>query len=56
MRLALFTGFWIKYFDYFLISKRGALAGASALYFIGRKRDIPFLNHEVISMIVDREY
>ena len=54
MRLALFTGFWIKYFDYFLISKKGALGGASALYFMGQKRDIQFLNREMISIMVDR--
>ena len=49
MRLALFSGFWIKYFDHYLISKKGALGGASALYFVGRKRDIPFSNQEIIS-------
>ena len=56
MRFALFSGFWIKYFDHYLISKKGALEGASALYFMGQKRDTPFLNREMISMISDRGY
>ncbi|WP_339136106.1 MAG: class I SAM-dependent methyltransferase [Candidatus Electrothrix sp. GW3-4] len=49
LRLALFSGFWIKYFDYFLISKEGALGGASALYFLGHKRHEAFSNDEILS-------
>lgn len=49
LRLALFSGFWIKYLDYFLISKDGAQEGASALYFLGSKRHEPLSKQEVLS-------
>jgi uncharacterized protein YbaR (Trm112 family) len=31
------TGFWVKYFDYFLIEKTGNFDAASGYYFFGRK-------------------
>ena len=37
MRIALFTGFWVKFFDYYLINKKGSRDSASANYFLGRK-------------------
>lgn len=33
------TGFWLKYFDYFLIDKPGNFDAASSFYFLGRKSD-----------------
>jgi SAM-dependent methyltransferase len=33
------TSFYLKYFDYFLIKKRGALDAASSYYFLGEKSD-----------------
>lgn len=33
------TGFWLKYFDYFLIDKAGNFDAASSFYFLGRKSD-----------------
>ena len=33
------TSFYLKYFDYYLINKRGALDCASGFYFIGRKAE-----------------
>ncbi|MDM8553365.1 class I SAM-dependent methyltransferase [Desulfococcaceae bacterium HSG7] len=49
LRFALFTGFWIKYFDYFLINKKGSWEGASAYYFLGRKSNIPLSDRELIT-------
>ena len=34
-----FTGFWLKYFDYFSIDKAGSFDSASGYYFFGRKTD-----------------
>lgn len=34
-----FTGFWLKYFDYWLIDKPGALDASSGNYFLGRMND-----------------
>lgn len=50
MRIALFTGFWIKYFDYFLINKNGSWEGASAYFFLGRKSNTPLSDRELISL------
>ena len=38
-RVAGFTGFWLKYLDYYLINKPGAYDAGSAFFFLGRKRD-----------------
>jgi len=38
-RFARFTGFWLKYFDYFTIDNPTTLLAASGYYFIGRKSD-----------------
>ena len=49
--LHLFTGltsFFLKYFDYFLINKVGALDAASGLYFIGRKAHEPLSDRDLI--------
>jgi SAM-dependent methyltransferase/uncharacterized protein YbaR (Trm112 family) len=34
-----FTGFWLKYFDYFLIDKPGSLDASSGNYFLGQSSD-----------------
>ncbi|RJP84250.1 MAG: class I SAM-dependent methyltransferase [Desulfobacteraceae bacterium] len=49
MRIALFTGFWIKYFDYFLINKKGSMDGASVYYFLGHKCGTCLSDQELIS-------
>lgn len=36
---AAFTSFFLKYFDYFLIDKRGAFDAASGYYFMGKKSE-----------------
>jgi SAM-dependent methyltransferase len=33
------SGFWLKYFDAFLLHRPGALDGASAVYFMGRRSE-----------------
>ena len=42
------TGFWLKYFDYFLIRKPGALDAASAYYFLGMKARLSISDREAI--------
>jgi uncharacterized protein YbaR (Trm112 family) len=42
------TSFFLKYFDYFLISKPGAFDAASGYYFLGRKSNKPLSNKELI--------
>jgi SAM-dependent methyltransferase len=37
--VASLTTFWLKYFDYILIARPGALDAASGVYFLGRKSD-----------------
>lgn len=37
MCLAQLTGFWIKYFDYFVVDRIGAQDGTKGTYFLGRK-------------------
>lgn len=51
LRLALFTGFWIKYFDYFLINKKGSWDGASVYYFMGRKCGTHLSDQELIALL-----
>lgn len=41
--------FGLKYFDYFLVHKRGAYDAASSFYFFGRKRDRPLTDREIIA-------
>lgn len=50
MRLALLSGFWLKYFDYFLIRKKGAWENASVYYFLGRKSKAPLSDRELIKL------
>lgn len=45
---ARFTGFWLKYFDTFLINKPGTMDAASSYYFIGRKTDKTISDKELI--------
>lgn len=45
------TAFWLKYFDYYLVRRRGAINGASALYFIGRKTGNALSEKEVIQRV-----
>jgi uncharacterized protein YbaR (Trm112 family) len=42
------TSFFLKYFDYFLISKPGAFDAASGYYFLGRKSNKSLSNKELI--------
>ncbi len=40
MAFSRLTSFYLKYFDYFLINKKGTLDAASGYYFMGRKNDL----------------
>ena len=42
------TGFWLKYLDYYLIRKPGALDAASAYYFLGMKARLSISDREAI--------
>jgi SAM-dependent methyltransferase len=42
------TAFWLKYFDYYLIDRPGALDAASGYYFIGQKTDTILSDRELI--------
>ena len=42
------TGFWLKYFDWFLVTRPGALDAASAYYFLGRKKDVVLSDKELM--------
>ena len=42
------TGFWLKYLDYYLIRKPGALDAASAYYFLGVKARLSMTDREII--------
>lgn len=44
------TGFWLKYFDRFLINKPGALDAASGFYFLGRKSDQALSDRKLIQL------
>ncbi len=44
-----FTGFWLKYLDYLMINSPAALDGASGLYFMGQKTEIPLDDHSLIA-------
>jgi hypothetical protein len=43
MVFARLTSFYLKYFDYYLIDKAGALDAASGYYFLGRKGEAFYL-------------
>lgn len=43
------TGFWLKYFDYFLINMPNSFDAASSYYFWGRKSDEVLSDKELIS-------
>jgi SAM-dependent methyltransferase len=42
------TGFWLKYLDYYLIRKPGALDAASAYYFLGMKARLSISDRQAI--------
>lgn len=44
------TSFFLKYFDYYLVKKRGALDAASGYYFMGRKSDVILSDKELIKL------
>jgi SAM-dependent methyltransferase len=45
-----FTSFYLKYFDHFLIDKRGAMDAAAVYYFLGRKEDNVLSDRELIKL------
>ncbi len=47
---AMFTSFYLKYFDYYLINKMGALDAASGFYFMGKKSDRSLTDKELIKL------
>jgi uncharacterized protein YbaR (Trm112 family) len=47
---ARFTSFFLKYFDYLLIDKAGALDAASGYYFLGRKSESILSDRELIKL------
>jgi SAM-dependent methyltransferase len=47
---ASFTSFYLKYFDYYLIDKPGALDSASGIYFMGSKGDNLLSDQELIKL------
>lgn len=46
---AAFTAFYLKYFDYYLINKPGALDAASGCYFLGKKSTQVLTDKELLS-------
>jgi SAM-dependent methyltransferase len=44
------TSFWLKYFDYLLINKPGALDAASGYYFLGRKFNQTLPDRDLIQL------
>ena len=47
---AMATAFPLKYFDYYLADKPGALDAASGYYFLGRKSQNAISQHELIQL------
>ncbi|MDA0837842.1 MAG: methyltransferase domain-containing protein [Planctomycetota bacterium] len=43
-----FTGFWLKYFDYFLVNRPGALDASSGNFFLGRKSSAVLSDRDLI--------
>jgi SAM-dependent methyltransferase len=46
--VARLTGFWLKYFDHFLLGTPGSLDAASGLYFLGRRSDRVLPDRELV--------
>jgi SAM-dependent methyltransferase len=44
--------FWLKYLDHFLVSHPGARDAASGLFFLGRKRDEPLADSDILATYV----
>ena len=44
------TSFYLKYADYYLINKAGALDAASAYYFIGTKSDHALSDQQIVAL------
>jgi SAM-dependent methyltransferase len=44
------SAFWLKYFDYYLIDKPGALDAASGFYFLGQKSEQPLSDRTLIKL------
>ena len=44
------TSFYLKYFDYYLINKPGAIDSASGFYFIGRKAQTVLPDKELLQL------
>jgi SAM-dependent methyltransferase len=42
------TGFWLKYFDHFLIDRPGGIDAASGVFFLGRATETPLPDRELI--------
>jgi SAM-dependent methyltransferase len=47
---ASFTSFFLKYFDYFLVSKKGAYDAASGFYFLGSRASHSLSDKELITL------
>jgi SAM-dependent methyltransferase/uncharacterized protein YbaR (Trm112 family) len=43
------TSFWLKYIDYYLINKPGALDAASGFYFYGQKSEKPIADKDIVA-------
>jgi len=50
MGFAQLTSFFLKYFDYYLINKPGALDAASGYYFMGQKSNVVLSDKELIKL------
>jgi len=48
--VARLSGFWLKYIDYFLINRPGALDAACGCYLLGRKSERTLSNRELIGL------
>jgi SAM-dependent methyltransferase len=48
--VAALTACWLKYLDPFLLARPAALDGASALFFLGARREIPLTDREAITV------
>lgn len=46
--VARFLTFYLKYFDYFLVTKKGAYDSASAFFFLGRKNDVAISDRSIV--------
>jgi SAM-dependent methyltransferase len=47
-RLVSLFGFWLKYFDDFLVKRPGGIDAASGTFFLGRRRDTPIPYREIL--------